>query len=284
VTILRTGFNPRSDLSSILAKSAEPVRTPAARSGALANMQLDVEIETAPDITFQTALAQDISAEADLRLRGTVLNPALLGRVNITQGELLFFGTKYTINQGSISFYNPVKIEPVLNIDLETRARGVEVVLTVSGPINRLNLTPRSDPPLQFTEIIALLATGRAPTTDPSLAAREASQQSWQQMGASTLVGQAIANPVAGRLQRFFGVSRLKIDPSFSGVENNPQARLTLEQQITRDITFTYITNVTNSNPQVIRVEWTVSRRFSVIAVRDENGFFGMDFLYKRRF
>jgi translocation and assembly module TamB len=103
-------------------------------------------------------------------------------------------------------------------------------------------------------------------------------------MGASALVGQAIANPVAGRLQRFFGVSRLKIDPSFSGVENNPQARLTLEQQITRDITFTYITNVTSSNPQVIRMEWAFSRQWSVIAVREENGLFGMDFLYKRRF
>jgi translocation and assembly module TamB len=59
---------------------------------------------------------------------------------------------------------------------------------------------------------------------------------------------------------------------------------LTLEQQITRDITFTYITNVTTSNPQVIRIEWAFSRQWSVIAVRDENGLFGLDFLYKRRF
>jgi translocation and assembly module TamB len=208
----------------------------------------------------------------------------LLGRVNITQGEINFFGTKYTINQGTINFFNPVKIEPVLNIDLETKARGIDIILTVSGTVNKLNVTPRSDPPLQFSEIIALLATGRAPSSDPTLAARQATQQNWQQMGASALVGQAIANPVAGRLQRFFGVSRLKIDPSFSGVENNPQARLTVEQQITRDITFTYITNVTSSNPQVIRVEWAFSRQWSVIAVRDENGLFGLDFLYKRRF
>jgi translocation and assembly module TamB len=285
VTILRTGITLRSDFSSILARTAEPVRTPAARTGVLANMQLDIEVETAPDIALQTSLAQDLAAEAELRVRGTVLSPAVLGRINITQGEINFFGTKYTINQGAINFYNPVKIEPVLNIDLETKARGIDITLTVSGPINKLNVTPRSDPPLQFSEIIALLATGRAPTSDPTLAARNmAAQQSWQQMGATALVGQAIANPVAGRLQRFFGVSRLKIDPSFTGVENNPQARLTLEQQITRDITFTYITNVTNSNPQVVRVEWAFSRQWSVIAVRDENGLFGLDFLYKRRF
>jgi translocation and assembly module TamB len=89
---------------------------------------------------------------------------------------------------------------------------------------------------------------------------------------------------VAGRLQRFFGVSKLRIDPTFSGVESNPQARLTLEQQVTPELTFTYITNVTSSNPQVVRVEWAFSRQWSVVALREENGLFGVDFFYKRRF
>ena len=154
-----------------------------------------------------------------------------------------------------------------------------------SGPLNKLTLTPRSDPPLQFNEIVALLATGRTPTSDPSLLTRQSSSpQSFQQMGASALLGSAIANPVAGRLQRFFGVSKLRIDPTLSGVENNPQARLTLEQQVTPSLTFTYISNVTSSNPQVVRVEWAFSRQWSAVALREENGLFGLDFLYKRRF
>jgi translocation and assembly module TamB len=285
VTILRTGVNLQSDFSSILAKSAEPVRTPAARQGLLGGLSFDVQIDTAPDIQLQSSLTENLQAEANLRLRGTASNPAVLGRINITQGKLTFFGTQYTLNQGSISFFNPVKVEPVLNIDLETKARGIDITLTVSGPLNKLTLTPRSDPPLQFSEIVALLATGRAPTSDPTLLRQSSSDpQSWQQMGASALLGSAIANPVAGRLQRFFGVSKLRIDPTISGVENNPQARLTLEQQVTPSITFTYITNVTSSNPQVIRVEWAMSKQFSAVALREENGLFGLDFFYKKRF
>jgi translocation and assembly module TamB len=281
--IQRTGFNPRTDFASILAKSAEPVRTPATHTGFLGGMNFDIQIDTSPDVMVQSALAQQIQAEAALRLRGTLSNPVLLGRINITQGETTFFGNKYTINQGSISFYNPVKLEPILNIDLQTRARGIDVTLTISGPMNKLNVTYRSDPPLQFSDIVALLATGRTPASDLSLTAREsASAQSWQQLGASALVGQAIANPVAGRLQRFFGVSRIKIDPQLTGIEN-PQARLTLEQQVTPDITFTYITNVTRSNPQVVRIEWALNRIWSVVAVRDESGIFGLDFYYKKR-
>jgi translocation and assembly module TamB len=102
-------------------------------------------------------------------------------------------------------------------------------------------------------------------------------------MGASALVGQVIANPVAGRLQRFFGVSQFKIDPTISGVTGNPQAKVTLQQQVTPEISFTYITDVANSQEQVIRVEWAFSPTWSAVAVRDENGEFGVDFLYKKR-
>jgi translocation and assembly module TamB len=286
ITVRRTGFNPQSDFSSVIAKSAEPVRTPPARTGVLGGINFDVQVETAPDIQFQSSLTQDLQVDANLRLRGTLSNPALIGRININQGQVVFYGTRYNINQGSVSFYNPLKIDPVLDIDLETKARGIDITLTISGPLNKLNLTPRSDPPLQFNEIVALLATGRTPTSDPTLLAQQSTApQSWQQMGASTLLGQAIANPVAGRLQRFFGVSRLRIDPTLPGVEtNNPQARVTLEQQVTPEITFTYITNVTSSNPQVVRVEWSLNKRWSVVALREENGVFGLDFFYKKQF
>jgi translocation and assembly module TamB len=285
LTVLRSGINLQSDFSSILAGSAEPVQTPSARKGLLGGMSFDVLIETAPDIQLESSLTENLQAEANLRLRGTASNPAVLGRINITQGKLTFFGTKYTLSQGSISFYNPVKVDPILNIDLETKARGIDITLAVSGPLTKLTLTPRSDPPLQFSEIVALLATGRTPTSDPSLLVQQSSEpQSWNQMGASALLGSAISNPVAGRLQRFFGVSKLRIDPTLTGVQNNPQARLTLEQQVTPEITFTYTTNVTQTNPQVVQVEWAFSSQWSAVALREENGLFGVDFFYKRRF
>ena len=90
--------------------------------------------------------------------------------------------------------------------------------------------------------------------------------------------------PVGGRLQRFFGVSHIKIDPQLTDVTSVPQARLTLEQQISKDITLTYITNLTRTQEQIIRVEWDLSRQWSVIALRDENGAFGIDFQYRKRF
>ncbi len=285
VTVDRLAFNPKTDLGSVLSSAAAPPETASGSTGFTSNLQFDVQIQTAPDIAFESSYTQSLEADANLHLRGTIANPVLLGRVNITQGDLTFFGNEYTINQGSIAFYNPVKLEPILNVDLETVARGVDVTVTFSGPVTKLNVSYRSDPPLAFSDLVALLATGRTPN-DATIAARQptAPAQSWQQMGASALVGQAIANPVAGRLQRFFGVSSLKIDPTISGVTNNPQAKVTLQQQITPDLTFTYITDVANAEEQVIRVEWEFSRTWSAVAMRDENGEFGVDFLYKKHF
>jgi translocation and assembly module TamB len=285
VTVLRTSFNPQGDFSSLISHSAEPVRTASAQTGLLGGMSFSIQINTAPDIQLQSALTQDLEVDANLTLRGSPSNPALLGRIAVTQGQVVFYGTKFNVNQGSISFFNPLRIDPVMDIDLETKERGIDVTLTVSGPLTHLNLTPHSDPPLQFSEIVALLATGEGPSSDPTLLQQQnTTPQSWQQMGASALLGQAIASPVSGRLQRFFGVSKLRIDPTLPGVENNPQARLTLDQQVTSAITFTYITDVTNSNPQVVRVEWALSKQWSVVALREENGVFGIDFYLKKRF
>jgi len=284
VTVRRVSINPKSDISNILEAAAQPMKTAAAGSGVLGNVNLDVQIETAPDVAFQTSVAQSLEADANLRLRGTAASPAVLGRINITQGELAFFGNKYAINQGSISFFNPAKIDPILNIDLSTKARGVDVTLIVTGPINKLNVSYRSDPPLQFSDIVALLATGRSPT-DPTLAVRNTGEsQNLQQMGASALIGQAISNPTTGRLQRFFGVSNVKIDPQATGITGSPEARLTLEQQVSPELLFTYINDVSSTSTQLIRVEWDFNRRWAAILTREENGYVGVDFAFKKRF
>lgn len=285
VSIRRIGFNPKTDVGGLLASTANPVSTPAAPNPFLRGMVLDVRIETIPNLELQTSYTNNIEAQADLRLKGNGAKPVLAGRVNIDSGEIQFFGTKYTINRGDIAFYNPVKIEPVVDLDLETTVRGVVVNISVSGTPQKLNLSYRSDPPLQSNEIIALLTVGRAPGANSSLASSQTVQsQNFLTSGSNALLGQAVAAPVSSRLQRFFGVSRLKIDPMLTGLNAVPQARLTVEQQISKDITLTYVTNLAQVNQQIIRVEWDLNRNWSLLAVREENGAFGIDFLYKKRF
>jgi translocation and assembly module TamB len=286
VTVERITYAPQSDFGSILTRSAPPVQAPEAPNPLLDNMRLDIRIRTSAATAVQASLADNIQVEADLRLRGTASRPSVLGRVLVTEGDLVFFGSEYRVTSGTVTFYNPTRIEPVLNMTLETVAKGVTVVLNVSGPIDNLKLNYSSDPPLQFQEIVGLLATGKAPTSDPTLLANQPSQpqQSFTQMGETALVSKAIADPVASRLERVFGVSQLKIDPTFVSGSDLPQARVTLQQQVATNLTFTYITALQDPNVQVVRIEWALNRQWSVFANRDENGIFSINFLYKKQF
>jgi translocation and assembly module TamB len=286
VTVLNVAMYSHSDVGSMLSQGATPPPVSQPKTGLLGGMQFDVRIRTSPNLQVKTSLAQNIQADADLRLRGTPDQPGMLGRLEVNQGEVVFFGSKYDIDQGTVSFYDPHKIEPILNVSLHTMAKGITVVLNVNGPMDKMKLTYSSDPPMQFSDIVALLATGKAPTTDPVLAARQpaAPEQNLEQKGASALLSQAVANPVSGRLQRLFGVSKLQIDPQIIGSQNTPQARLMLEQQITKSLLFTYTQDVASSNPQIIRVEWDIDPKWTAIAQRDERGELALDFFYKKRF
>ncbi len=162
-----------------------------------------------------TSYVEKIDLNSSLRIRGTAADPGVLGHINIADGQLAFSGNSYSINKGSINFYDPTAIKPILDFSLETIAQGVDVVLGVTGPVNDMKLSYRSDPPLSFEQIVQLLATNTTPF-DPTIAAHQPSapQQSMSQVGESAVLGQAIANPLASRVQRVFGLSQFKIDPS----------------------------------------------------------------------
>ena len=285
VTLEQVSYASKTDLGSLLSLAAPPVQTPSTPSALFANMRLDVRVRSSSALGVQSSLAQNLQLTADLRVRGSVAYPGVLGRMLITEGKLVFFGSTYTVNTGTIAFYNPVRIEPVLDLSLETQAQGVDVVLKVTGAIDNMKLSYTSDPPLQFQEIVNLLATGTTPTSDPTLLANSpaAPPQTFQQMGESAIVGRALADPVTNQLQRVFGVTQLKINPAFTSGSQLPEAQLSLQQQISNNVTFTYVTGLNTANAETIQVLWTFTPQWSAQALRDYNGIFSVTLIYKRQ-
>jgi translocation and assembly module TamB len=288
ITIKRSGFVMAGDLASLVGNTGNPLPAAAVQNEFLRNLQFDVRVRTSPDAMFLSNYTSDLQMEADLRLRGSPAKPVLLGNIKANQGQVNFFGNRYTISRGEVLFFNTAVVQPQIDLDLETRVRGITVYLNVNGPLSRLNVTYRSEPPLQSSEILALLTVGRAPaSTTTSIATSDSirSQTVMENSTASnTLLGTALSAGLNSRTERFFGASRIRIDPAATGVDNLPQARLSIEQSISRDITLTYITNLNRSQQQVVQLEWDLNRQWSMIAIKDENGTFAVDFLFRRRF
>jgi translocation and assembly module TamB len=286
VTVLRAGLSSTGDVGGLLAAAPRPGALEEVGPDFRRGVQLDLRVETAQSAQFSTDLTKNVEADIDVRVRGAALRPVVLGRVSVTQGTVQFFGTDYTINRGEVNFVNPVSIEPQVDLDLETRVRGIVVSISFTGPLNRLSMTYRSDPPMQSSEILALLAVGRTPTAATSPGFSSVRGSDLLTAGGTAVLNSALSQGASANnnLQRFFGVTRLKIDPQLIGLDNTPQSRISFEQPISRDVTVTYSQTLARAQGQLVRVQWDLNRQWSALLTRDENGIVSVDFVFRRSF
>jgi len=249
----------------------------------LRNLQFDVEATSTPDSRMEWPGAH-LEADANLRVRGTAEHPIILGHIHVLSGELYFHDSKYRVARGDLNFANPFRLDPVINVEATTTIQQYEITLNFSGQASKMNLSYRSDPPLPANDIITLLAMGQT----SSEAAVRTGGTSQTGMGASALISEAISSQLGGRVERLFGITRFRVDPGLVGVGTsssgqNAAARVTVEQQVTPTLTVTYVSNVSSTQQQVIQVEYNVTRNISVVALRDQNGTFGVDIKFKKR-
>ncbi|MFL6301442.1 MAG: translocation/assembly module TamB domain-containing protein [Terriglobales bacterium] len=282
VTVNRFGLNPRFDFALYLARSNQPTPTPQPNSP-LNSIHLNVHVLTAPELQVQTSLAK-VSGDADLHLGGTVAQPVVLGRINVVEGDVFLNGTKYSLDRGDILFANPVGIQPVLNLEATARVRDYDITIGFHGPVDKLTTTYRSDPPLPTADIIALLALGR---TREEAALQPNQQSTFTTDASNAILGGALNAALSSRVQKLFGVSRIKIDPNSQqqdvGLADCRGFCVTIEQQVSDKVTLTYITNPSQASQQIIQAEFNINRNLSIVAVRDQYGVVGFDVKWKQR-
>jgi translocation and assembly module TamB len=287
ITVDRVTLNGGLDVASALIAAKEAAGGRTSNSRFLSNLQFDIEAVSSPGARMEWPSAE-FEGDANLRVRGTWDHPILLGHVHVLSGELEFRGNRYRVSRGDLNFANPFQLNPDINVEASTTIQQYEITLNFSGPANKLALSYRSDPPLPGNDIITLLAIGQT-SSEAELRGGGTGSSQGASAGASAILSQAISNQLGGRLERLFGITKLRVDPGMAGVgstgsEQNAAARVTVEQQIAHDLTITYVSNVSSTQQQVIQVEYNVNRNVSIVALRDYNGTFGIDIKIKKRF
>ncbi len=284
VTVDRLLMSEGFDVTSLIASSTETTSGPRATSPFLRNLQFDVQADTAPGAVLEWSSGR-FQSDANVRVRGTFDHPILLGNIHLLGGEMTMRGNQYRLTRGDINFVNPFRADPVLNVEVSTTIQQYEVTVDFTGPASHLTMSYRSDPPLPSSDIITLLALGQ-PGQESSLRGGAAAVQT-PQLGATTLLSEAISSQLGGRVQRLFGVRHFSVDPDYiaaTSATQNPGARVTIAEQFSRNLVITYSTDVTSTQQQVIQIEYTVRPDLSVVALRDENGTFGVDVVRRQRF
>jgi translocation and assembly module TamB len=279
VQITRFIIGPNVDFASFAPSPAANV--PPDPNAPSSHVRLDVHIFSAPQLDFQNSYAQ-LAGSVDLRIRGTVAQPAILGSINITDGTANFAGTTYHLQHGQIFFTNPVMIQPIIDIDATTRVEEYDVTIGLHGNLSQLTPTFRSEPPLPQADVISLLALGR--TQEEQALYSQQEQSIGSDSTTNALLGGALNAAVGSRVQKLFGGGSVKIDPTYVGTVGSSSARITVSQNISRNVQVTYATNVNATAQQLIQAQVDITQSVSVLALRDESGVFSLVLKVHKRY
>ncbi|HUA97706.1 MAG TPA: translocation/assembly module TamB domain-containing protein [Terracidiphilus sp.] len=282
VLITRFTVSPDLDVAALAVQANAAVEKVAPPEAPSNHIRLDVHIVSSPQLNFQNAYAK-LAGDVNLRVRGTVANPSLLGRVSLTEGAATIAGTRYELQHGEITFTNPVRIEPNVDMSATARVDDYDVTLEVHGtPPDRMTVNYRSDPPLPETDVISLLALGH--TQNQERLYTQQQQQSLTNPTTDALLGGALNATVSSRVQKLFGAGSVKIDPNYLGALGNSTSRITVQEQFGRNVTLTYATDVDTTGQQLLQAEFAVNRHVSLVVARDESGVFSMVIKATRRY
>ena len=281
VLITRFGLAETFDFASVAGSSGD-VSPPPDPDSLLNKISLNIHVQSSPALDFQNSYAH-IAGTVDLSVRGTLAVPAVLGKIIINDGSATFASTQYQLERGQIYFNNPIRIDPVIDLDATARVENYDVTIGVHGTSKNFKLTYRSEPPLSQADIFNLLALGR--TQEEAALNTQQLQQQGQDPTTNALLGGALNATVSNRVNKLFGgAGKVKIDPAYVGTLGTSSARITVEQQLTRQITVTFATNVNSSAQQLIQLQYQLSDNKSVVATRDENGVFSMVYKIRKRY
>jgi translocation and assembly module TamB len=279
VRIEHISFTPDFDLNTFLGQfSGESVDS--GTPGSLAQgMKLDIAVQSTSQMNL-TSSQVSLRGDANLRVVGTAAMPVILGRANLTGGEFFLAGNRYEVQHGTIGFANPVRTEPVLNVQVRTKISEYNINLGLNGPVSHLQTTYTSDPALPPVDIINLVARGK------TLEAQSATSTTTGAAGAQGVLAAGIGSQVGSKIAKLAGLSQLQIDPGVGTTsgQQNPGARIAVQQRVTSNLLVTFATDITSTQNQAIQVEYRINPKWSVGGTRNQNGGFGFEGRYHKDF
>lgn len=256
----------------VLEQFLSPVRATPTSEGAV---RLNIEVLIPGTLEVETALAR-LTLKGDLRVVGTSAQPGVLGRVEVLPGGELTLGVnRYELDRGTVSFSNPDRIEPFLDVHGRTAVDSIDVSVSLQGTLDHLASSFSSNPPLAEMDILSLLALGT-----PSGVGGETSAGAL----ATSFLSDQIAGTVARRARTLLDVDQLRLDPYLVSETNTPAARVTVVKRISQDWTVTYSTNLASNRDDLVKSRWRVSPGVFFEVNRDSDGSYWAEIKWQRRY
>ncbi|MGD2245174.1 MAG: translocation/assembly module TamB domain-containing protein [Candidatus Aminicenantes bacterium] len=256
-----------------------PLRTVTTKKSRLFdNMKWQVSVTTMnPFVIENNILRSQITAA--LNLTGTFLQPGLTGRMESLEGGKLIFGRNtFFIEQATVDFLNPRRIEPDLNVTAITRAGEVDIRLTLEGTPDELSARLTSDPPLNEPNIISILTTGKTLETASSSLLTTVGTE------ALTYLDSALTGKVESSLEKSLGLESVRIDAGLISSIENPGARITFQQHLSQDLELIFSQNLQAARNRLWVLEYNPLPSVNIQGIKQDNNEMNISFRHEVRF
>lgn len=278
VNVANISFTPAFDLTSLAGQFSSGVAPPPSPGGMSQNIHLNLAIRSSNNVNL-VSRTLSMDGSANLQVRGTADNPVILGRINLTGGDMILNGDRFVLTGGTIQFVNPSETQPFVNATITTSIQQYNISMRFRGPTDHMETQYTSDPALPEADIIHLLAFGNTTEAAANSPATPANQM------AESLVANQVSSQVTSRIARVAGISQLSISPELGNAQNNQQAgaNITVQQRVTGNLFITFTDN-TAQGTQTIQGQYKATPRVSISGTRNPNGGFAADVLIKHQY
>ncbi len=247
VTILRGSYREPLSLATALLSGVQIEAAVPAEPGVLDRLRLSVNVVSEEGVTLDNNYGR-LEIASDLKVVGTLAQPALAGRLTLSEGGVVFLaGQTWTLERGTVDFTNATRIEPVLDLALTTRVQRYEVRLSVSGTPDTLEANLSSSDGLSQADAVSLLLTGQ-PADESTLAQTDIARGQLLLLLSGELLGFAGRAVGLDSAQVSRGLGGAASDFDLIAADTDPSARLTIGKQLGRDVEIVFSQSLRDNN------------------------------------
>jgi autotransporter translocation and assembly factor TamB len=235
------------------------------RRTAAGDVYVDLAISGSQDLHVDNNLA-DLRLGVDLRARGFLPEPELLGRVEILGGTLRFRSREYEALSSAVEFLGEIQPVPILDLHARTTVRQYLVSVDVSGPLDNYQVNLASVPAVRDpTELVALLAVGTDPREAVPAEAVTAAEAT------SFLTGQ-LQDVLESEVSGLLGFEQFYIEPIYSAVNQTSQPKVTVGKTITKKLFARYSAALGGETEQDLELQYTLTPRIQLLGTWSDEG------------
>ncbi len=259
----------------------------------LQQTRLNVRLRESENIWVDNNLAR-LRLHTELGVVGSPEQPNLTGRVSVEEGYVLYIDRKFKIKQGVVDFIDPDRLNPIIDFKAQTTVTSYQateptpyvITLAITGPLDEVVVELASEPPLDKSNIVSLLTLGatRDQLSGKDAEGKDASISAVLKERAQSISSQRVAGYTSQKVGGLLGLDQFTIEGNLFSFDRSWGPQLLASKKISSRMEITYTTTVGHSNENRFRLDYWLSKHFSLEGETDQQGRAGMNLKYRLRY